>query len=126
MAKKKKKKKARPLDAEFLQWADEYNQWRVEFGWPKMVPTVGLMGSYFQAVRGAEAHDEPFPSWEDMSAGAKAMLGWPDPFTPSSAGWMLGPQRTLDRNILKVARWGKQARSDVQTEYIPSAEDSVL
>ena len=122
---KRKKRKARPLDAGFLQWAEEYNQWRLQFGWPKLVATQGLQGGYFQAVQGARDHEEPFPTWDMLAEGAKAAQGWD--FVPSSAGWLFGPRSTTDRNILKVARWGKRTqRPRAKAEYIPSAKDSML
>ena len=62
--------KKRPLDPAFVAWAAEYNEWRLTVGWPKLVPTRGLQGSYFQARQGAIDHDEPFPTWEMMTAGA--------------------------------------------------------
>jgi hypothetical protein len=105
-------------DKEFLRWIAQYNRWRISVGWPKMVWTSGLQGGYYQARQGALDHEEPFPTWDMLTAGAKAAQGWG--FVPGSAGWLFGPRGTTDKNALRVARWGRNAEAVVdETPDVP-------
>jgi len=103
-------RKPRPLDAGFLRWVEEYNQWRLQFGWPKFIGVNnGWQGAYFQALKGAVESEEPFPSWEVLTAGAKAGIeGWG--FQMPRGSWLLEPRGTIDKNILQMARWGKATK----------------
>ena len=116
MAKKRKKRKPRPLSDEFLQWVAKYNVWRKPLGYPIMVPTNGLEGLYYCVVRSAEAHEETWPTWEELTAGAKhGPIG--TGFEMHSAIWMLLPKGErgecdkVDKNMLKMARWGRKTET---------------
>ena len=110
MAKKKKQK--RPLKASFVAWVAEYNQWRVQFGYPPMVATYGLENLWFAAQQSAQNHGEAFPTWDELTAGARhGPIG--NGFSMGSSQWMLLPKGDkgecflVDKNILKMARWGR-------------------
>ena len=100
---------------DFKRWVDEYNQWRLQFHYPKMVPSSALQAMWFQIFQSAKAHEETFPTWDELTAGAKeGPIG--TGFSMSSAGWILGPKgRDVDKNILKMARWGRKKERRPET-----------
>ena len=112
----RKKRKPRPLSDEFLQWVKEYNEWRKPLGYPKMVPTDGLAGMYFQAKRSAEAHEESWPTGDELTAGAKeGPIG--TGYSLQTAGGLLAPKgEGEDKTILKMARWGRKQNPEPEID----------
>ena len=130
---KKKKKKARPLNPEFVEFVEQYNEWRVQFGFPVMIASHSLQPLYFKSVESAENHQEPFPTWDELSAGVKV--------GPTGHGYTLhsaihlfmpkgppGECNKVDKTILKLARWGRDATpvDDTSVTNTLNAKDSIL
>lgn len=120
-----KKKKKRALSPEFLVFVEEYNEWRQQFGYPIMVPTDGLCGMYFQAKRSADAHEESWPTWDELTAGAKqGPIG--TGYSLQTAGGLLAPKgEGADKTILKMARWGRAVQEvvpDIDPLFLASGE----
>ena len=108
-------RKPKPLNPEFLEWAAGYNQWRIEFGYPPMVPARGLENLYFCALRSAKLHEASWPTWEELAAGARhGPIG--TGFTMHAAIWLLLPKgdkgecHLVDKNVQKLARWGRKSK----------------